>query len=224
MRPRLLDLFCREGGAGTGYDRAGFDVTGVDLRPQGRYPFTFIRADALEVLADLPFLGGFAAVHASPPCPGYSLHMRGLAGVHPKLIGPVRDRLTAAGVAWWVIENVPGAPLAVASDLFGAHGVELCGTMFGQRIWRHRLFETSFPLAAPRGCDHSRPPMNPFWGPTWKQWQETLGPGVAPERAWREELGVGWMTQRAARDAVPPAMTEYIGRQLQAHLAGARHP
>lgn len=29
--PRLLDLFCCEGGAGKGYADAGFEVVGVDL-------------------------------------------------------------------------------------------------------------------------------------------------------------------------------------------------
>jgi len=213
-RPRLLDLFCGAGGAARGYQMAGFRVTGVDIAPQPRYAGDeFTCADAMTYP-----LGGFDAIHASPPCQDYSTAMKCFItpGQYPRLIGPIRDRLIAAGVPW-IIENVPGAPLPVQSDLFGAHGTELCGTMFGLRIWRHRLFEMSWPVAAPRGCDHSLQPMNPHKAPTRKLWQSLLD-GQPVERAWREEMGIGWMSGPEGREAIPPAYTEYIGRLLMAEL------
>src|SRR3989338_9102679 len=107
---RLLDLFCGAGGAAMGYSRAGFtEIVGVDIKPQPRYPFTFIQADAMTYPLD-----GFDAIHASPPCHKYSTvgkqSAKKLGTIYSDLVGPIRERLEAAGVPY-VIENVMGAPL-----------------------------------------------------------------------------------------------------------------
>lgn len=206
-RPRLLDLFCGAGGAAMGYYRAGFDVVGVDINPQSRYPFEFHQADAMTYPLD-----GFDAIHASPPCQDYSKAMRHLAGDYPRLIEPVRNRIIASALPW-IIENVEGAPLPRQDDLFGAHGVELCGTMFGLRIWRHRLFEMSFPVSSPCGCKHTLPAMNPHNQLGRDRMYAELG-RCDPERPWRAEMGVEWMGKHEGREAIPPAYTEYIGSQL----------
>lgn len=212
--PRLLDLFCGAGGAGMGYHRAGFEVVGVDIEPQPNYPFKFHQADALTFPLD-----GFDAIHASPPCQDYSIAMRHLAGDYERLIEPVRERLEANG-APWVIENVPGAPIPSSVTLFGENGLMLCGTMFGLRIQRHRLFLSSLPLASPRGCDHSRPPLNPHSAKDRQRIYTEFG-RLDPERPWRAEMGVQWMGRYEVREAIPPAYTEHIGRQLIEHLAVA---
>lgn len=218
-RPRLLDLFCGAGGAGMGYSRAGFDVVGVDREPQAHYPFEFHQADATTYPLD-----GFDAIHASPPCQDYSRAMRHLAAAQPRLIDPVRGRLASAGVPW-IIENVLGSPLPGQDTLDGAYGVELCGTMFGLSaagldIQRHRLFEASFPVAAPRGCHHGRPALNPHNQPGRDLIYARLG-REDPERPWRQAMGVEWMGRYEAREAIPPAYTEFIGRQLLEHVRGA---
>ncbi len=184
-KPRLLDLFCGAGGAAMGYHRAGFEVVGVDHKQQKRYPFEFHKADAMV----FP-LHGFDVIHASPPCQHYAnvTRWRGRPHDHPDLVKAVRDRL--AGLVY-VIENVIGAPL-VGPRL-------LCGTGFGLPIRRHRLFECSIALAAPPPCAHhhtDRPFMH-------KQ-----------ERAYADAMCCHWMTNREGREAIPPAYTEWIGKQL----------
>jgi DNA (cytosine-5)-methyltransferase 1 len=220
-RPRLLDLFCGAGGAAVGYHRAGFDVTGVDTRPQPRYPFAFHQADATFPLV------GFDAIHASPPCQGYSRmrHLPWLAGRdYPLLIDPVRERLQAADVPW-VIENVEDAPLIRSAALFGIHGVLLCGTMFKIPIYRHRPFESNVLMAQPAHKRH---------GDVIRRGRQFGDRGRIPVRrgvtAWQEDGGVGghmgnvdrvrlamgidWMTGDELSQAIPPAYTEFIGAQL----------
>jgi DNA (cytosine-5)-methyltransferase 1 len=241
-RPRLLDLFCGAGGAAMGYYRAGFDVVGVDIKPQPHYPFPFVQADALTFPLD-----DFDLVHASPPCQVYSrtakiLEGKGLPNKHPDLVGPLQDRLRRALVPY-VIENVPGSPLHKP--------VVLCGTQFGLRVYRHRLFEASVPLQAPSHQKHVLStgshrgyskgyPMVTVGGPNYNlaEAQAAMGMtkmGRPPQlgtmlhvvghfsdvEAGRAALGAPWMTRDELSQAIPPAYTEYIGRQLLAHLRGA---
>jgi DNA (cytosine-5)-methyltransferase 1 len=143
---RLLDLFCGAGGAGMGYHRAGFEVVGVDIKPQPRYPFEFHRADALEYLNQ--HWREFDIIHASPPCQFYSraTKMNGTKHNHPDLLQPTIDALDATGKPY-IVENVPGAPMK--------NYLMLCGTMFGLRVFRHRLFVTSPQIMfSPFSCNH----------------------------------------------------------------------
>ncbi len=171
-RPKLLDLFCGAGGAAMGYFRAGFDVVGVDIKPQPRYPFEFIQGDALEILDGGPALGKmprlpeqFDAIHASPPCQAYSTMRRGLwkDREHPDLIAATRERLMAVGVPY-VIENVENARRLLINP------VKLCGTMFGlgtsngAQLRRHRYFECSFDLLFTPPCAHNAYAAVPVYG------------------------------------------------------------
>jgi len=200
---RLLDLFCGAGGAGMGYHRAGFEVVGVDIEPQPRYPFEFHQADALEYAAEHGH--EFDAIHASPPCQGYSRmrHLPWLKGrVYPLLIEPTRELLQGIGKPW-VIENVSDAPL---------NGAELCGLALGLPLIRHRRFESSILLLFPPCPGH---PIVFSGSRTMRQRGKGAGvmgvlPGVSPQDA----LGIDWMTAREMRQAVPPAYTLFIGQQL----------
>lgn len=197
---KALDLFCCAGGAAMGLHRAGFDVTGVDIEPQPHYPFTFVQGDALAANLD-----GFDFVWASPPCQRFSMYSRNLGTSEnfPDLIEPMRQKLTAWG-GDWVIENVVGAPLRA--------NAMLCGTMFGLKVLRHRLFETSFPTPAlTLSCRHQGDEI-PVYGNGTPQWhREKLGRniGVAEQRA---AMGIDWMTRDELTQAIPPAYSEYLAR------------
>lgn len=219
-RPKLLDLFCGAGGAGVGYQRAGFDVTGVDIEAHPDSPHLVIVADALAVLTDSDFLAGFDVIHASPPCPRYSSATPAAnRDKHPDLIGPVREALQAWGGPY-VIENVPGAPLD--------NPVLLCGSSFGLSVRRHRLFETNVPMLAPQ-CRHDLQPQ--VWGvygdhgdakPVTRPNGTRRGNKARDAAHAGEVLGIDWMTRwDDLADAIPPAYTEFIGDQIANHLSEA---
>ena len=165
---RLLDLYCGAGGAALGYHRAGFDeIVGVDVKPQPRYPFEFVRADALEYLAERG--GDFDAIHASPPCQGYSImhNLPWLRGRdYPLLILPTIEMLEGLGKPC-VVENVMGArhgSKTLQKRGLESHGLKagwLCGTMFGLPFYRHRLFATNWMWLAPGHPKHKS--QRPRW-------------------------------------------------------------
>lgn len=206
-----------------GYHRAGFDVVGVDISPQPRYPFEFHQADALE----FP-LEGFDAIHASPPCQAYSAGRNMWKGRlpddrHPDLVAATRERLESAGVPY-VIENVEGAPLTGWVTV-------LCGDMFGLGVKRHRLFETSWFIWAPPTCRSEHPDfiVSVFGGGALSRTPEggttTHGTGNfmqrrthIPHEVAKEAMGIDWMNRDELSQAIPPAYTEWIGRQLLAHV------
>src|SRR5579872_5898192 len=166
-RPLLLDLFCGAGGAAMGYHRAGFDVIGMDIKPQPHYPFEFLRGDVLEEWFDLSRV---SAIHASPPCQRYVRSGMFDRSSHPDLLLDVRAMLKEFGKPW-VIENVPGAPMR--PDL------ELCGCMFGLQLKRERWFETSWREMALRPpCYHPDAPIGVYGHPRGGKAGETWGWGT----------------------------------------------
>jgi DNA (cytosine-5)-methyltransferase 1 len=231
MKPRLLDLFCGAGGAAVGYARAGFDVVGVDIKPQPRYPFEFHQADALDVLqlmtlpsptvwAGMPYLAtGFDAIHASPPCQDWSrlaMHDKRGSGW---LLAATRELLQSQSLPW-VLENVEGSGLAEQPDLMGANGLLLCGAMFKRKTYRHRLMESSLPLVAPSHPRHLVPASKAghYEPGTWI----SVAGNCAPIGLAREAMAIDWMNREEMAEAIPPYFTEYIGAQLRDHLqAGA---
>lgn len=208
-RPRLLDAFCGAGGCSKGYQMAGFSVTGIDHKPQPRYVGdAFILGDALEVIAKYGHL--FDVVHASPPCQEYSSLKRVTGKNYPDLVGVTRNALIATGKTY-VIENVVGAPLI--------NPIMLCGTMFGLRIIRHRLFECWPPVDfAPAQCAHTLPVVKVGRRPdSEKNFVAMVGHFSDVEQV-RKVVGIDWMTRDELSQAIPPVFTRWIGEHLMQHL------
>jgi DNA (cytosine-5)-methyltransferase 1 len=221
---RILDLFCCEGGAGEGYHRAGFEVVGVDMEEQSRYPHEFRRADALDVLDWLATFGHvfgrtFDAIHASPPCQAHSDLQKQSKIEYPDFIVPVRELLQRIGLPY-VIENVEGAPLE--------DPVLLCGTMFPSlRVIRHRLFETNWPLRVPKHRASSDHPLvfthdkrKAHYGRLNQDesFVQVTGGGNCTVANKRAAMGTPWMTGKGCNEAIPPVYTAWIGMQLRQRL------
>jgi DNA (cytosine-5)-methyltransferase 1 len=205
-RPKLLDLFCCQGGASAGYVAAGFEVVGVDLNPQPRYPYRFFQRDALNFLD----IHGkrFDAIHASPPCQAFTNCQRIQGNEHPDLIEPTRKLLERLDVPW-VIENVEGAPLNDPTLL--------CGEMFGLRTYRHRLFESNVPLAPPTHPPHLKRTTKMGRPVRDGENMHVVGNFTGVDLA-RDVMGMPWASRDGLREAIPPAYAEFIGRQLIAQL------
>jgi DNA (cytosine-5)-methyltransferase 1 len=226
-KPRALDLFCCAGGAGMGLHLAGFEVVGVDVRPQPRYPFTFHQADALTFPLD-----GFDFIWASPPCQAHTaMKTMHNAKAHADLIPATRAKLAASGKPH-AIENVVGAPLC--------NPVLLCGTMFGlgtkdAELRRHRLFETSHHILAPE-CQHGSRGVIGVYGGHLRNRKRVRTIGVYGEGCrdsrrkhdkahpdfsvedGRAAMGIDWMTLAELCQAIPPAFSRYIAEQMMPHV------
>lgn len=210
-----LDLFCGAGGASMGLHRAGFEVTGVDIEPQPRYPFAFIQADALVPPVDL---GAFDLIWASPPCQAFvSLQWMHNAKEHANRIPETRNLLTLSG-ALWIIENVPGAPLQ--------HELTLCGTMFDlgcgdAELRRHRRFEMNFsiPLFAAPPCRHGRAKrVVGVYGGHGRDRRRVVNTQDFSVADRQFAMGIDWMTGAELSQAVPPAYAEFIGQAAMCNL------
>lgn len=203
MQFKALDLFSGAGGATKGLQRAGFHVTGVDIKPQPHYcGDVFIQADALTV-----DLIGYDLIWASPPCQHYSqlTNCRGTQANHPDLIGVIRSRLKAVGKPF-IIENVNGARMELDNPLM------LCGAMFGLMSYRHRRFECSHFIMQPDHPPHTVPCAR---AGHWELGKYASVTGnCSPVSLSRVALGIDWMNRNELSQAIPPAFSEFLGRQI----------
>lgn len=212
---RLLDLFCGVGGAGEGYQRVGFEVTGVDHIPQPNNPHHFIEEDAIFYLITEGHK--YDVVHLSPPCQQYSIStapQRNKGKTYPDYIKRCRELLLNIGIPY-VMENVMPAP--IRRDLV------LRGDMFGLKCLKQRKFEIEgFFIMQPgipkkkgtlKGGDFTqvvgKGQLAVTGGQPFKHHQGSILAN------WRYAMQMPWAkTYKELANAIPPAYTEYIGKQL----------
>lgn len=228
MRPRVLDLCCKAGGASAGFARLGWEVVGVDVEPQPRYPFAFNQGDILELPES--YLRQFDLIWASPPCQAHTPAGR-RRGSHRCIIGPTRALLQRSGRPY-IIENVPGAPLRAP--------LTLCGSMFGLRVLRHRWFELSFELPSTIAIQEHVHRSSVLTGEylsvvgntgtfSWHyKKREELGlprkmPGEGDMKTWSAAMGgLPWMKRHEITQAIPPDYSAWLGGAYMAWAAGER--
>ena len=220
-KPLLLDLFCGAGGCSVGYHRAGFDVIGCDIAPSKRYPFTCWSDDAMVVLDRLSCgkthrgfkQRDFAAIHASPPCQMFSTATFCRPGIkHQDLLRPTLAALQQFDCPW-VVENVEFSPTGPA--------IVLCGLMFGLKVFRHRRFASNVFLWSPEHRSHRghRIGVNGMvciagHGSASSEIRKRTPADHRDKAAWQRASGIDWMTRDELSQALPPAYTEFLGRQL----------
>jgi len=203
----------QSGGGSVGYHTAGFEVVGVDIKKQKRYPYEFIQADALDIFKDKDFMNSFDAIAASPPCQTHSItqHLRNAQGKSTDkvdLIPQTREALIATGKPY-IIENVPGAPLI--------NPVQVCGSAFGLKVRRHRRFESNVKLVGTI-CKHKEQgrPVG-VYGSMKDEIPKGGKTATSIEEA-RTAMGIDWMLWGELVEAIPPLYTMFLGQQLTGNL------
>ncbi len=207
---RALDLFCGAGGATKGLQRAGFHVTGIDIKRQPRYcGDAFIQGDATKPPVDLSV---FDFIWASPPCQRYTMAQNAAknAAAHPDLIPGMRELLYAAGIPW-VMENVVGAPLQ--------NPATVCGLALGLNVKRHRLFESPLFLFSTQCPSHDQDYFVIFGHEVRNRRTGAAAGRKNKIAAGRKAMGIDWMNRGELSESIPPAYAEYIGRQIMQSLS-----
>lgn len=208
----MLDLFCGQGGAAYGIHKAlpGYEIIGIDNKQQNRYPYTFIKGDALELA--LKYGPQAYLVWASPPCQAYTFansHIRQYdQNKYVDLVKPTRQVLRKISRPY-IMENVVEAPLRFR------HSIILCGIMFGLKVYRHRRFETN-PSVGDAYIQHQNHP------PRSEGMFTVAGNHRGTQQQWGDAMGIDWMDRAGLRQAVPPVYAEYMVKLVLERLQNAR--
>jgi len=208
-KPLLLDTFCKAGGTSMGYHRAGFEVTGVDIEPQKRYPFEFHQGDAIEFI--LKYGKDFDVIAGSPPCQDYTPLKAIWGRSYERLIEKTRNAIQAVSRPY-IIENVKGARFELDNPIM------LCGTMFDLKVIRHRYFECFPTVNVPFSCNHIyKTGKRGEYDNGQNGYITVAGHNFNPTFA-RKAMGIDWMIGKELAQAIPPAYTEWLGKEFRRML------
>lgn len=226
-KPKLLDICCCAGGASEGYNLAGFEIIGIDIKAQPNYKHSFIQADAIEIMNDKRFMSQFDAIHASPPCQGYSHATRDNSTYVPYSQGKQTPKLISAMRVLmppnvpYVIENVVGAKNELISPFM------LSGFMFGLAIERKRYFESNVFITSPQALQ-GRGYTKRYAEKNGIDYRDMSVTGKSRRTGsidtWRELMQMPWAGRAwELSEAIPPVYTKYIGEILMKHIKTANY-
>jgi DNA (cytosine-5)-methyltransferase 1 len=205
---RALDLFSGAGGAAMGLHQAGYEVVGVDIRPQPRYPFTFLQGDAFEWLEDAGRLAVFDLIWASPKCQAHSMLTPTTHKSNHEVQLPRVLKLLRAQKIPYIVENVQGTQTMMRDP------VMLCGSMFGLDVWRHRWFEigNSDAFFLLPSCDHSFAPV--LLSGRGNRRVNGKRQSESRKAVRVSASGIDWMTYDELSQAIPPAYSKFLAEQI----------
>lgn len=128
------------------------------------------------------------------------------------MIAESRTVLEELGLPF-VIENVEDARDELKNPIL------LCGSMFGLRTYRHRLFEAGggFRLVQPPHFDHTVPTVKMGRPLQEGDWYHAVG-NFSNVPYVRRDMGMEWASREGLREAIPPAYTAFTGLQLMNHI------
>lgn len=207
---KIIDLFCGGGGAAMGMHQAlaekgiKHEIHGYDIKDMPDYPFNFYKYDVMDLSFDNVACD---FIWASPPCHKWVDGVKNKDD-RPDYITPTRTLLKKSNIPY-CIENVDNAPLKTT--------LILVGEIFGLRVWRRRIFETSFVVIQPKIPDKKGTSFHPFRDNRNAYYYTVVNgmktKGIDTKENWEVAMGINWMTLYDLTQAVPPAYSKYIMQQ-----------
>lgn len=253
--PRALDLYCGAGGATRGLQLAGFHVTGVDIKPQPRYcGDAFHQADALTFpLEGFDFIWASPPCQAFTPLRALlkrdyadlipATRQRLIASDTPYAIENVeRAPLGESGFLILLCGSMFGLETGDGRAELRRHRLFETSFSIPLRPRCQHGYRKILTVVGPMPVDNVRHAITVTgtgMGPRVSRARAITVTGSTPQTNTitniqrevftaaqaREAMGISWMPMKYLSQAIPPAFSEFIGRQARAaDTASPRDP